>query len=186
MSPSGWPQWGPFCFLLGISLALTAAGCSKVPRYYILKAERGATLSDLMADPGRFHGKVVLLGGAIIEEEANEEFLWLRVKNRPLDQDYVPQLPANQSGLEAGYYWVIVEKNQLPPTYRNWARMTVAGRVTETTRGQAEPVLALLYVRGWGISGKQGGVWEHINPNYVPGPPGGSRYPNMPRRPGQY
>lgn len=179
--------WGFFCFLLAISLTLAATGCSKVPRYssvpryYILKAERGATLSDLVADPERFHGKVVLLGGTIIEEEAHEQYLWLRLKNRPLDQDYIPHPPANLSGLEAGCYWVMVEKNELPQAYRDWARVTVAARVTETTKFKTEPVLALLYVRGWGISGKSAGVWEHIDPNYVPTLPGGTRYPNAPR-----
>jgi len=187
MTTCGRLQWGFFCFLLAISFTLAAAGCSKVPRYsnvpryYIWKAERGATLSDLVADPERFQGKVVLLGGTIIEEEAQEQYLWLRLKNRPLDQDYTPHRPAGLSGLEAGCYWVIVERKELPQTYRDWARVTVAGRVTETTRLNTEPVLALLYVRGWEIGGKSAGVWEHINPNYVPTRPGGGMHPIAPR-----
>lgn len=170
-----------FCFLLAVSLILTTAGCSKVPRQYVWMSERGVTLSDLVADPEKYHGKVMLLGGTIIEQEANEQYLWLRLRNRPLDQDYTPHLPADLSGLEAGCYWVMVEKNKLPQTYHEWGRMTVAGRVTGSMRFQTEPVLALLYVRGWGVDGKHAGVWEHDDPNYMPAAPGGiSEFPNAP------
>ena len=180
MTAYGQLQRRLFCLLLAISLTLAAAGCSNVPRRYVRMAERDVTLTDLVASPEKYQGKMVLLGGTLIEEEANEEYLWLRLKNRPLDQNYKPHLPAELSGPEAGFYWVTVEKNKLPPTYRSWARMTVAGRVTGATRFETEPVLALVYVRGWGIDGKHHGVWEHVNPNYVPGPPGGSKYPNLP------
>ncbi|NGZ11245.1 MAG: hypothetical protein CV088_18035 [Nitrospira sp. LK70] len=195
MTTCGRLQGRSFCFLLAVSLTLAAAGCSKVPRHYVWMSERGATLTDLMADPQKYDGKVMLLGGTLIEEEANEQYLWLRLRNRPLDQDYAPQLPSDRSSLEAGCYWVMVEQNKLPQTYREWGRMTVAGRVTGTTRFQTEPVLALLYVRGWGVEGKHAGVWEHADPNYIPTPPGGTKYPNAPgaapgnyryRRPGMY
>ncbi|MDF0667515.1 MAG: Slp family lipoprotein [Nitrospira sp.] len=182
MTTCGRLQRGSFCFLLAVSLTLAAGGCSKVPRQYIWMSERGATLTDLMADPEKYDGKVLLLGGTLIEEEANEQYVWLRLRNRPLDQDYAPQLPLDRNGPEAGCYWVMVEQNKLPQTYREWGRMTVAGRVTGTTRFQTEPVLALLYVRGWGVEGKHAGVWEHVNPNYAPAPPGGIS--TVPKAPG--
>lgn len=174
-------QGWSFYFLLAVSLILAVAGCSKVPRQYVWMSERGATLTDLMTDPGRYDGKVLLLGGTMIEEEASDQYLWLRLRNRPLDQDYTPHLPADLGGDEAGCYWVMVEKNKLPHTYRGWGRMTVAGRVTGTTRFHTEPVLALLYMRGWGVDGKDAGVWEHVDPNYRPTAPGGiSEFPNAP------
>jgi hypothetical protein len=48
----------------------------------------------------------------------------------------------------------------------------VVGRVTGEYRLRSEPVLTLLYMRGWGASGNHAGVWENIDPNYVPGVPG--------------
>ena len=63
MTTYGRLQWSSFCFLLAVSLTLAAAGCSKVPRYsnvpryYIWMSERGATLSDLVADPEKYHAK---------------------------------------------------------------------------------------------------------------------------------
>jgi len=153
-------------------VTLTFWGCAAVPRRYIWMAEPGVTLTVLSTNPQPYVGKVVLLGGTITEEEENEQYLMLRLKNRPLDQDYKPHRPADTDGLEAGSYWVMVLKNQVPPKFRNWARATVVGRVTGERRSQKEPVLTLLYMRGWGASGDHAGLWENINPNYVPSVPG--------------
>src|SRR3972149_5615027 len=78
------------CCLLAISMPVMLWGCATVPRQYVRMAEPGTTLTALTAHPEMYLGKVVLLGGTNIEEEENEQYLWLRVKNRPLDQDYVP------------------------------------------------------------------------------------------------
>lgn len=96
------------------------------------------------------------------------------MKNRPLDQDYVPHRPADMDGPEAGYYWVMILKQQMPHSYRHWARMTVVGQVTCTQRSATEPVLSLLHVRGWGTSSTHNSVWEKSSdPNYVPSVPAG-------------
>lgn len=161
------------CAAMAISTTVVFSGCSNVPRHYVRMAESDTTLTMLTADPEKYGGKVVLLGGTIIEEQTNEQFLWLRVKNRPLDQDYMPHRPPALDGPEAGSYWLMVGKEQLPSNYRHWARMTVVGRVMGAQR-QTEPVLSLLYVRGWGISGEYDGIWEHLDPNYIPTIPTGT------------
>lgn len=158
--------------VMAVCLTVAVTACSKVPRHYLRMAETNVTLTDLTNQPEKYRGKVVMLGGTIIEEEANEEALWLRVKNRPLDQDYMPHRPADTTGPEAGSYWVMVAKQKLPHQYRKWARMTVAGRVTGTHRLGSEPVLALLYVRGWGVSSDHDGVWDSLaDRNYAPSLP---------------
>jgi hypothetical protein len=44
--------------------------------------------------------------------------------------------------------------------------MTVVGRVVGATRG--EPVLMLMYVRGWGLSSGHDDVWEEsFDPGYL-------------------
>ena len=51
-------------------------------------------------------------------------------------------------GPEAGHFWVTAaNRDQLPARYRKWARMTIVGRVIGAT--ESEPVLMLMYVRGW-------------------------------------
>ena len=147
-------------------------GCSPLPRRYQWMAEPGVTLTMLSADPQPYVGKVVILGGTITEEDERDQFLLLRLKNRPLDQDYRPHRPPDLMSSEAGSYWVQVSKEQIPPKYRNWARTTVVGRVTGEQRSGTEPVLMLLYMRGWSASGNNAGLWENINPNYVPSVPG--------------
>ena len=160
---------------LTLAATMTAAGwgCSPLPRRYQWIAEPGVTLTMLSSDPQPYVGKVVILGGTITEEYEKDQFLLLRIKNRPLDQDYRPHRPADLDGAEAGSYWVQVSKQQIPPKYRNWARATVVGRVTGEQRSGTEPVLTLLYMRGWSASGNNAGLWENINPNYVPSVPGG-------------
>jgi starvation-inducible outer membrane lipoprotein len=161
------------CLALVATITVAHWGCAAVPRRYTWIAEPGVTLTMLSTNPQSYVGKVVLLGGSITEEEEHEQFLLLRLKNRPLDQDYEPHRPADPNGPEGGSYWVMVSKQQVPLKYRNWARATVVGRVTGEQRFQTEPVLMLLYMRGWGASGDHAGVWENINPNYVPSVPGG-------------
>jgi hypothetical protein len=135
-------------------------------------AERDVTLTMLTTHPERYDRKVVVLGGAMMEEETTEGYQFLRIKNRPLDQDFVPHRPASSEGPETGSFWLVVAKDQLPPSYRHWARMTVVGRMIGTQR-QTEPMLSLIYVRGWGISGKHDAIWEHADPNYIPSIPAG-------------
>ena len=160
---------------LTLAVVMTAVtwGCSPLPRRYKWMAEPGVTLTMLRSDPQPYVGKVVILGGTITEEYEIDQFLLLRLKNRPLDQDYRPHRPADLDSTEAGSYWIQVSKQQLPPKYRNWARATVVGRVTGEQRSGAEPVLTLLYMRGWSATGTSAGLWENINPNYVPSVPGG-------------
>ena len=81
-----------------------------------------------------------------------------------------PHRPVDPYSPEAGSYWVTVEKQQLHPNFRDWGRVTVVGRVTGEQRFKTEPVLLLLYMRGWNTSGKHS-VWENINPRYVPSVP---------------
>ena len=176
MTPYARLQRWSACFSMAITIVVILWGCASeplanvrlvnVPRHYVWMAEPGATLTALTAHPEMYLGKVVLLGGTIVEEEENEQDLWLHVTNRLLDQDYIPHRPADMNGPEAGSYWVVVAKQQFSRQYRQWARMTVVGRVTGTQRFETEPVLSLLYVRGWGLSSAHHGVWENFDPNY--------------------
>jgi len=160
------------CCAMAIAMTAVLWGCSTVPRQYVRMAEPNATLTALTTNPETYRGKVVLLGGTIIEEEEIEQYLWLHVINRPLDQDYKPHRPSDTDGADAGYYWVTVPKQKLPHQYRHWARMTIVGRVSGTQGSKSEPVLSLLYVRGWGTNTAHDGVWEKpYDANYLPSVP---------------
>src|SRR5262245_3018380 len=118
------PRW-TVCLTLITTMMVAPWGCASVPRRYTWIAQPGVTLTMLSTTPQPNVGKVVLLGGTITEEEESDQVLMLRLKNRPLDQDYNPHRPADPVGPEAGSYWVMVPKKQVPPKFRNWARATV-------------------------------------------------------------
>jgi starvation-inducible outer membrane lipoprotein len=159
-------------FLLVLCLAV---GCSPVPRKYLREAVPGATLTTITRSSQYYQDRLVILGGVIMEEENRDGSLWFHVKNRPLDQDYRPQLPPSVDDPEGGWYWVVVGNYQtFPSSYHHWGDMVVVGRMTGLAPGK-EPVLKMVYVRGSGVTSAHDGVWEDlVDTNYVPSIPAGA------------
>ncbi|HEU4686406.1 MAG TPA: Slp family lipoprotein [Nitrospira sp.] len=160
---------------LVLLLAAVAVGCSPIPRKYLREAVPGTRLSQLVAAPQVYRGKLIILGAAIHEELTRDGSLWLHVRNRPLDQDYRPQLPPSADDPEAGSYWIVVtDPRQFPSSYRHWADMTVVGRPVGLAPGK-EPIIRMVYVRGWGLNARHNGVWEDsLDANYLFATPTGA------------
>ena len=162
--------------VVGLVGLLVMTGCSPLPSRYIEQAEPGVTLTSLVAAPDTYQGKTVMLGGVMVDQEPQGSRLWLHLKNRPLDKDYRPHRPTINEGPEAGYYWVIVpDASLLPPNWKQWARVTVVGRVVDqqearpTTVPASEPILRLVFMRGWALGAMRGkGAWEEsVDANYL-------------------
>jgi len=164
--------------LVGVVMANGLNACGTIPRKYVSQAEPGVTLTMLASHPDAYKGKVVILGGVVIDRKQGEDRIWLRVKNRPLDADYVPHMPVSSEGPEAGHYWVKVLSKELPKGYQNWSRVTVVGQVSyegpalQEHAGDPEPVLTALYLRGWGSGwggyGLREDVWEdNLSARYI-------------------
>ena len=154
---------------LGIILTtIIVTACSAIPAKYIEQAEPGVTLSDVTGSPQQYRDKIVILGGVLVQEQEKSGQIWLHLKNRPLDPKFHPHRPISLDGPEAGHFWVTAaSRQQLPSHFRQWARMTVVGRVIGAAN--QEPVLLLMYVRGWDVSGKNEDAWETTSdPAYVP------------------
>lgn len=147
-----------------LSCGLAACG-GPIPSQYIKQAEPGVTLTTLSKRHAEYEGKVVILGGVIVDHKSGDNRVWLHIKNRPLDVDYVPHIPITNEGPEAGYYWVMVWNKDLPRDYQQWARMTVVGRVLAGHAAQEQHavdeglVLSALYLRGW--DKRMGGYGSH-------------------------
>ncbi|MCS6319280.1 MAG: Slp family lipoprotein [Nitrospira sp.] len=159
--------------VLGISVVM---GCSPLPSRYIQQAEPGVTLTSLTKSREGYQGKTVILGGVVVDQKQDGQRLWLHLKNRPLDKDYRPHRPTVNDGPEAGYYWVVVPNaSTLPPKWKQWTRVTVVGRVTDSNEvgssiePTSEPVLSFLFMRGWTMGqSSQGRVWEEsVDANYL-------------------
>ncbi|HEV8540699.1 MAG TPA: Slp family lipoprotein [Nitrospiraceae bacterium] len=143
----------PLIAVGGVILAVELSACTAgIPSKFVKQAEPGVTLTTLTKNPGAYQGKTVILGGVIVEQKEEGGYIWLKVKNRPLDADHVPRMPTSRDDPESGHYWIIVTRQGLPKSYKDWARVTVVGRVTGEKSPQAtmgEPVLAALYLQGW-------------------------------------
>ncbi len=164
--------------LIGLMLSAGCAWTSTVPSKFVQQAEPGVTLTTLTDHPEAYKGKVVILGGVIVEEKRADGRIWLWIRNRPLDEDHEPHRDATHIESESGHYWVMADLQGLPKDYRNWARLTVVGRVSNATvprfevppvgRKGSEPILGALYMRGWGYGGRLDDAWETgQDPNYV-------------------
>ncbi len=162
--------------LAGLTGLFLVTGCGNLPSRYIQQAEPGVTLTALAASPDTYQGKTVILGGVVVDQQQNGPRLWLHLKNRPLDKDYRPHRPTINEGPEAGYYWVVVQDvSLLPPKWKQWARVTVVGRVADQKEARppavpaSEPVLGVVFMRGWAMGNAQGGgAWEEsVDANYL-------------------
>ena len=143
-------------FIAGIlSCGLVACSGGPIPSQYLKQAEPGVTLTSLSKKRAEYQGKVVILGGVIVDHRAGDNRVWLHIKNRPLDGDYVPHIPITREGSEAGHYWVMVWNKDLPKDYQQWARVTVVGRVLAGQAAHEKDavgegvVLSAIYLHGW-------------------------------------
>jgi starvation-inducible outer membrane lipoprotein len=140
-----------------VSCGLVACG-GPIPSQYLKQVEPGVTLTALSKRNAEYQGKVVILGGVIVGHKAGDNRVWLHVKNRPLDGDYIPHIPITNEGSEAGHYWVMVWNKDLPRDYQQWARITVVGRLMGgklafDEEGSDEKiknvVLSAIFLKGW-------------------------------------
>ena len=135
-----------------LTLELSACNSTLIPSKFVKQAEPGVTFTTLTRNPDAYRGKTVILGGVIVDKKDERGSIWLKIKNRPLDADYVPRMPTSPNDPESGHYWVMVKPQGLPPAYKDWARVTVVGQVIGETPMQAkvgEPALAAQYLQGW-------------------------------------
>lgn len=168
-----------WCVLLvGLLLGTGCAWTNTVPDKFVRQAEPGVTLTSLAGRPDAYKGKVVILGGVIVEEKRAGGHVWLWIRNRPLDEDHEPHRDASRTESESGHYWVMVDPQGLPKDYRIWARLTVVGRVSDMAipkfdapsdgRKGSEPILGALYMRGWSYGGRLDDAWEiSQDPRYI-------------------
>src|SRR5215475_2022418 len=160
-------------WVLVITLLVTTS-CSPIPRRYLLQVESGVILMDLQRAPERYQGKTVILGGVIVHDEIKDGRLWLRILNRPLDENKRPHLASGPDAIEGGYYWVALDVEKIPDHYHEWAQVTVVGQVVATeARTKSDPILAGLYLRGWSRLSNQHSIWEIDDPNYTMEAPAG-------------
>ena len=156
--------------------AALAVGCGVIPGKYVREAE-WVTLTQLRTHPDLYRGKTIILGGAIVMQRTEAGRVWLLVRNRPLDRDYMPHRAAVMGGMEDGHYWIVTAPTALPSGYQRWGRITVVGKVgdqrppTSDMGSTKDPMLYALYLRGWSMDVAES-TWEAtMDPSYIPSMP---------------
>jgi hypothetical protein len=168
--------------ILTAEIDLLGCSSSAIPKKYVKQAEPGVTLSRLMSQPEAYRGAVVILGGALMSQRDEGGRTWLLLRNRPLDSDFVPHIPASMNDPEGGTYWVLVPQDSRMKDLRDASRLTVVGRVVDERPANPEPgsgkepVLMGLYMRvwgsGWGGYGTREDVWaDNKDAGYIPSSP---------------
>ncbi|MGH7165686.1 MAG: Slp family lipoprotein [Nitrospiraceae bacterium] len=179
---SRWLSKGLVVWTAILMAEMDFVACSTIPSKYVKQAEPGVTLTLLTSRPDAYRGKVVVLGGAVVFQRDEDGRVWLLVRNRPLDADYVPHIPASVNDPDGGAYWVVVPQEGPLKNSRNWSRLTVVGRVSDERPAKPEPgsgkepVLVALYMRvwgsGWGGYGSREDVWADTqDAGYLPSAP---------------
>ena len=145
---------GTLAVLLGLSACASKA--SPIPSQYRDQIDPNITYGMLSRQPESYQGKVVALGGVIIDARNDQQGrTWLYVRNRPLDADFEPHIPVSRDERDA--FWAIVDQRQLSGNFKMWARVTAIGRVTSESPSQLgvedtsrkTPVLITQFLHGW-------------------------------------
>jgi outer membrane lipoprotein len=141
-------------FLL-IPAAVAAAllcGCSPpFPKELIDQVDRGLGFADLIRNPDRFRGKIVMLGGTIVELKNLKEGTRVEVLQRPLDGEGRPEW-TDETG---GRFLVDVPQFLDAAVYQPGRAVTIIGSVEGARRqplGEIEyqyPVLTAKQVHLW-------------------------------------
>jgi starvation-inducible outer membrane lipoprotein len=141
---------------VGLNLAACASKAGPIPGQYRDKVDQNITYGALRKQPEGYEGKVVALGGVIVNARYDEKGrTWMFIRNRPLDADMEPHLPVSRDEHDA--FWAIVDQQQLKMNFKMWTRVTVIGRVSNESPSQLgaewkkgkEPVVETLFLHGW-------------------------------------
>jgi outer membrane lipoprotein len=118
---------------------MVLAGCAPpFPRELLEEVDRNIIFADLMKDPARYSGKLVMLGGMIVKTTNLQEGTEVEVLQIPLDSDARP-LPTDETG---GRFLVLVERFLDAAVYQRGRSVTV---IAETAGVRVQPLDEIEY-----------------------------------------
>lgn len=151
-SRTGNPRFSCCCAGIACVLCVILAGCfSPLSKAVKEQAAPDIPFEKLQADPEAFLGKVVLLGGEIVQTQTAPEGSTIEVLEKSLDRWGSPR-ETDQSGGR----FILTSPDFLDPlVYREGRRITVAGEVQGKKVGKigdrdyTYPVLKILEIHLW-------------------------------------
>jgi outer membrane lipoprotein len=108
--------------LAAMFAAMILVSCAPpFPRELLEKVDRNVIFADLMKDPYRYEGKLVMFGGMIVKTTNLREGTQIEVLQIPLDSDGRP-LPTDETG---GRFLVLVDRFLDAAVYERGRSVTV-------------------------------------------------------------
>lgn len=137
---------------LACLLCLFLAGCfSPLSKAVREQAAEDIPFEKLQADPDAFLGKVVILGGEIVQAQTGPEGSTIEVLEKSLDRWDTPR----ETDRSRGRFFLTSQEFLDPLVYRAGRRITVAGEITGKKVGKigeldyTYPVLKILEIHLW-------------------------------------
>ncbi len=148
-------------------LCLVLSGCfSPLSKAVREQADPDVSFEKLQADPDAFVGRVVVLGGEIIETQTAAEGSTIEVLEKSLDRWDTP----HETDRSGGRYILTSPEFLDPLVYRAGRRITVAGEVQGKRVGKigeldyTYPVLKILEIHLWAEARKHPEVYPYPFP----------------------
>ncbi len=111
---------------LMVALAISFSACTSVISKQGLKElDPQITFPNLLQDPDRYRGKVVLYGGQILSTTVKGGETWIEVLQKPLDSEQRPE----DSDVSYGRFLVHFPDFRDPAIYAGERKITVLGEV---------------------------------------------------------
>ena len=120
----------PHRMFIGVMLAavtaITAAGCSPpFPRDLMEKVDKGTAFAEVQKDPKAHAGKLLMLGGMIVETKNLRQGTRIEVLQKPLDGQGRPEL----TDATGGRFLVLTTQFLDGAVYHRGRMITVVGEV---------------------------------------------------------
>jgi outer membrane lipoprotein len=112
-------------FVLGMALVFFSGCVHAISRHVLKEVDREITFSALIKDPEAYQGRVVLLGGVIVNTVNKEEGTLLEVYQARLDREGRPTDTDRSEGRFLGLYQGFLDSE----IYKQGRQVTVAGTV---------------------------------------------------------
>ncbi len=110
--------------ILAALVSVLLSGCTSVLSNQIIQEADGKiAFPELLKQPDRFRGAVVILGGQIIETVARENETWVQVLQLPLGDRQQP----NHTAASQGRFLVVYPRFVDPLIYEKGRKITVGG-----------------------------------------------------------
>jgi outer membrane lipoprotein len=133
-----------------VCVTVLVTSCANIPSEFTKQVDQNLTFSDAKRAPEQFRGKILLLGGTVIERTDLPGMTQLRIYEHEVDSRYSPYI----GGPSEGEFLIVIRSPVNPAQYPPGERITVVGKLTgvEPAAGrQPLPSFDALYMRAWGL-----------------------------------